>query len=55
MSTESAIASGAGAGWRIGLVGYGEVGRILAEDLQGAPSRGVRVDLKLAAGRRRRR
>ena len=34
--------------WHVGLVGYGEVGRILAEDLRG---RGVRVsafDLKLA-------
>ena len=35
-------------GWHVGLVGYGEVGRILAEDLR---ERGVRVstfDLKLA-------
>ena len=35
--------------WHVGLVGYGEVGRILAEDLRG---RGVQVsafDLKLAA------
>jgi len=40
-----AIASG----WRVGLVGYGEVGRILAEDLR---DRGVQVgafDLKLDA------
>ena len=29
------------ANWQIGLVGYGEVGRILAEDLR---ARGVRVD-----------
>jgi 3-hydroxyisobutyrate dehydrogenase-like beta-hydroxyacid dehydrogenase len=39
----------AAAKWQVGLVGYGEVGRILAEDLRG---RGVRVsafDLKLAA------
>jgi 3-hydroxyisobutyrate dehydrogenase-like beta-hydroxyacid dehydrogenase len=35
--------------WRVGLLGYGEVGRILAEDLRG---RGVQVrafDLKLAS------
>jgi 3-hydroxyisobutyrate dehydrogenase-like beta-hydroxyacid dehydrogenase len=40
----------AAAQWHLGLVGYGEVGRILAEDLR---ERGVRVrafDLKLAAG-----
>ena len=36
--------------WHIGLVGYGEVGRILAEDLR---AQGVTVrayDLKLGAG-----
>jgi phosphoglycerate dehydrogenase-like enzyme len=39
----------AASSWHVGLVGYGEVGRILAEDLRG---RGVGVsafDLKLAS------
>src|SRR5664279_3367943 len=59
MATNSTSARAAGtaastapAHWRVGLVGYGEVGRILAEDLRG---RGVSVDaydlkLDLAAG-----
>jgi 3-hydroxyisobutyrate dehydrogenase-like beta-hydroxyacid dehydrogenase len=40
--------------WHVGLIGYGEVGRILAEDLR---KDGVRVsayDIKLGAGRPRR-
>ena len=37
--------------WRIGLVGYGEVGRILAEDLCGrGVARVVACDLKLGGG-----
>ncbi|WP_051378262.1 NAD(P)-dependent oxidoreductase [Derxia gummosa] len=52
MSTQITAAGGLPADprdWRIGLVGYGEVGRILAEDLR---ARGVAVsayDLKLAS------
>ena len=51
MSTEAAAVAAAGdeaLRWRIGLIGYGEVGRILAEDLR---ARGIAVsayDLKLA-------
>ena len=34
--------------WRIGLVGYGEVGRILAEDLRaGGVARVAACDIKL--------
>ncbi|HZV93055.1 MAG TPA: DUF1932 domain-containing protein [Caldimonas sp.] len=36
--------------WRIGLVGYGEVGRILAEDLRQRGSHVSAFDLKLASG-----
>ena len=39
--------------WRIGLVGYGEVGRILAEDLRAAGLAHIAAyDLKLGACRR---
>ena len=34
--------------WSIGLVGYGEVGRILAEDLRKQDVRVTAYDLKLA-------
>ena len=50
MSTEATIA-GDGSGWRIGLVGYGEVGRILAEDLRARQLVVCAYDLKLADGR----
>ena len=33
--------------WRIGLIGYGEVGRILAEDLRGRVARVIAHDVKL--------
>ena len=36
--------------WRVGLVGYGEVGRILAEDLRQRDVHVTAFDLKLAAG-----
>jgi len=49
MSTEAAI-TGDARGWRIGLVGYGEVGRILAEDLRAGEIVVCAYDLKLADG-----
>ena len=33
--------------WRVGLIGYGEVGRILAEDLRGQGLRVSAYDSKL--------
>src|SRR5918995_7453276 len=36
--------------WRIGLVGYGEVGRILAEDLRGQGLAVAAYDTKLGTG-----
>lgn len=48
MSTEASSATHDARRWRIGLIGYGEVGRILAEDLR---ARGLAVsayDVKLA-------
>ena len=36
--------------WNIGLVGYGEVGRILAEDLRKQDLRVTAYDLKLGNG-----
>ena len=37
--------------WRIGLIGYGEVGRILAEDLRGSGIAAVSTyDIKLGTG-----
>jgi len=47
MSTEAATTSDAIA-WRIGLVGYGEVGRILAEDLRARQVVVCAYDIKLA-------
>ena len=47
MSTEAAVAADATA-WRIGLVGYGEVGRILAEDLRARQITVSAYDIKLA-------
>ena len=43
--------------WRVGLVGYGEVGQILAEDLRGKGVAVAMYDLKLGtdAGARMRR
>ena len=35
--------------WQVGLIGYGEVGRILAEDLQARDVRVTAYDLKLDA------
>jgi len=47
MSTEAATAGG-GSSWRIGLIGYGEVGRILAEDLRARAVVVGAFDIKLA-------
>ena len=47
MSTEATEATVAPARWRIGLVGYGEVGRILAEDLRSRDHVVRAWDLKL--------
>ena len=42
-STDRQMTDGCQTSWQIGLVGYGEVGRILAEDLRAPDIRGLRV------------
>jgi 3-hydroxyisobutyrate dehydrogenase-like beta-hydroxyacid dehydrogenase len=50
LSELAAMSETPASGWLVGLVGYGEVGRILAEDLRGHGVRVSAFDLKLATG-----